>query len=56
MQKGRTMTILELIKEIDNKAVDFFGDEPQIVSIFVVGSMYNLEKYTIRRNNDSCVV
>lgn len=52
MQKGRTMTILELIKEIDNKAVDFFCDEPQIVSIFVVGSMYNLEKYTIRRNND----
>ena len=46
------MTILEIIREIDKQAVDFFKDDPQTVSVFVVGSMYNLETYTIRRNND----
>ena len=46
------MTIWEIIKEIDNTAVEFFSSDPQTVSIFVVGSMFDLEKYNIRRNND----
>ena len=44
--------IISIAHEIDKRAVEFFKDIPQVVSIFVVGSMYDLEHYSVRQNND----
>lgn len=42
----------ELVKQLDSFFVEKFSCWPDVVSIFVVGSMYDLESYNVRQNND----
>lgn len=50
--RGGKAGMKELIRQLDSFFVEKFRSWPDVVSIFVVGSMYDLESYNFRQNND----
>lgn len=44
--------IFSLTTQIDQAFCDHFQNDPNVVSIFVVGSMYDMHTYKLRQNND----
>lgn len=46
------MNIYSIISKIQQYAEEWFKNDSNVLSIFVVGSMCDLQKYTLRKNND----